>query len=195
MEPSTAPLERVLGRSQRPLVPLRRSPAWPRRPGHPGDRTRLNGRLLGLATVPHPADRIPQEVRSAMGFVGANCGSQRDQFPLDPPRRLRNVTADERLHVSTASDQARHRIRAWGSRGRRFKSGRPDQKFQVRRGTGFSLGPLSDLREPAGRLMPGQADQPLDPRHERRPLRLTWWWSGPVPDEPEEKLRWPTATR
>ena len=38
----------------------------------------------------------------------------------------------------------------WGSRGRRFKSGRPDQKFQVRRGSGFSLGPLFDLREPIG---------------------------------------------
>jgi hypothetical protein len=25
----------------------------------------------------------------------------------------------------------------WGSRGRRFKSGRPDQKVQVRRGFGF----------------------------------------------------------
>src|SRR6185437_10251077 len=38
----------------------------------------------------------------------------------------------------------------WGSRGRRFKSGRPDQKVQVRRGSGFSLGPLFDLREPIG---------------------------------------------
>jgi hypothetical protein len=38
----------------------------------------------------------------------------------------------------------------WGSRGRRFKSGRPDQKVQVRRGSGFGLGPLSDLREPIG---------------------------------------------
>jgi hypothetical protein len=37
-----------------------------------------------------------------------------------------------------------------GSRGRRFKSGRPDQKVQVRRGAGFSLGPLFDLREPNG---------------------------------------------
>src|SRR6185437_12614817 len=38
----------------------------------------------------------------------------------------------------------------WGSRGRRFKSGRPDQKVQVRRGSGFSLRPLFDLREPIG---------------------------------------------
>jgi hypothetical protein len=51
---------------------------------------------------------------------------------------------------STPSDRGRHRIRAWGSRGRRFKSGRPDQKVQVRRGSGFSLGPLFDLREPGG---------------------------------------------
>ena len=38
----------------------------------------------------------------------------------------------------------------WGSRGRRFKSGRPDQKVQVRRGSGFRPGPLFDLREPNG---------------------------------------------
>jgi hypothetical protein len=37
-----------------------------------------------------------------------------------------------------------------GSRGLRFKSGRPDQRVQVRRGSGFSLGPLFDLREPIG---------------------------------------------
>ena len=46
----------------------------------------------------------------------------------------------------TPSDCIRHRIRAWGSRGRRFKSGRPDQKVQVRRGSGFSLGPLICIR-------------------------------------------------
>jgi hypothetical protein len=39
---------------------------------------------------------------------------------------------------------------SWGSRGRRFKSGRPDQKVQVRRGSELALGPLSDLREPIG---------------------------------------------
>src|SRR5579859_3183492 len=38
----------------------------------------------------------------------------------------------------------------WGSRGRRFKSGRPDQKVQVRRGSGFAPGPLFDHREPIG---------------------------------------------
>jgi hypothetical protein len=54
----------------------------------------------------------------------------------------------------------------WGSRGRRFKSGRPDQKVQVRRGSGFKPGPLFDLREPNGEPLvrtcflrePGYAD-------------------------------------
>ena len=61
-----------------------------------------------------------------MGFTGANCGSQRAQIPLDPPRPLRHVTAGGQLLVRLPQIGASHRIRAWGSRGRRFKSGRPD---------------------------------------------------------------------
>ena len=92
-------MEPVLGRSQWPLAPLRRSPARPRRPGTPGDRIRPNRHLLGLATISHVAERDPQGARSAMGLTGANCGSQRAQTRPGPPRRLRNVTAGERLAV------------------------------------------------------------------------------------------------
>jgi hypothetical protein len=54
------------------------------------------------------------------------------------------------LRGGTSMQATAFGIHSWGSRGRRFKSGRPDQKVQVRRGTGFLLGPLSDLREPIG---------------------------------------------
>jgi len=91
--------EPVLGRSQWPLAPLRRSPARPRRPGTPGDRIRPNRHLLGLATVSHVAERDPPGARSAMGLMGANRGSQRAQTRPGPPRRLRNVTAGERLAI------------------------------------------------------------------------------------------------
>src|SRR5690349_5749455 len=53
----------------------------------------------GLATVSYVAERDPQGARSAMGLTGANCGSQRTQTRPGPPRRLRNVTAGERLAV------------------------------------------------------------------------------------------------
>ena len=38
----------------------------------------------------------------------------------------------------------------WGSRGRGFKSRRPDQNMQVRGVPDFGPGPLFDLREPNG---------------------------------------------
>jgi hypothetical protein len=37
--------------------------------------------------------------RSVMGFMGANCGSQRVQIHPGPPRRLRSVTAGKTLPV------------------------------------------------------------------------------------------------
>ena len=39
-------------------------------------------------------------------------------------------------------------MHGWGSRGRRFKSGRPDQKSQVREVPDFRSGASFDLREP-----------------------------------------------
>jgi hypothetical protein len=43
-----------------------------------------------------------------------------------------------------------------GSRGRRFKSGRPDQKVQVRRGSGSHSGPFSIFGSQTGSLDVGQ---------------------------------------
>ena len=47
--------------------------------------------------------------------MGASFGSQHAQIRPDLPRRLRNVTADERLSVRL-HQTAEHLIRAWGSR-------------------------------------------------------------------------------
>jgi hypothetical protein len=41
-----------------------------------------------------------------MGFMGANCGSQRTQIRLDPPRHLEHVTAGGRLSARLAQTGA-----------------------------------------------------------------------------------------
>ena len=60
------------------------------------------------------------------GNRGANYGSQCPPTPPDLPRP-RGVNPQGEAPRPTPSDRPRHPIRAWGSRGRRFESGRPDQ--------------------------------------------------------------------
>ena len=48
--------------------------------------------------LPSGGTRFPRN-QICLGFMGANCGSQRAQILPDPPRRLQNVTAGGRLPV------------------------------------------------------------------------------------------------
>ena len=85
--------------------------------------------------------------RAAIG-CSISCAKEPFQEPTWADLRRRGPTLSHCRGRSSAqlafSGHARRRPGGdWGSRGRRFKSGRPDQKVQVRRGSGFAPGPFS----------------------------------------------------
>ena len=75
--------------------------------------------------------RNPTSTTDRQGIRGANYGSQCPLTPPDSPRPP-GANLQEEAPRPTPSDRPRHPIRAWGSRGRRFKSGRPDQRCRCR---------------------------------------------------------------
>jgi hypothetical protein len=87
------------------------------------------------------AASVPAERAMPRANVGRSHATRADAEPL---------SAQFKCSVSPAKPRPATLGSDWGSRGRRFKSGRPDQKVQVRRGTRFRSGPLFDLREPIG---------------------------------------------
>jgi hypothetical protein len=89
--------------------------------------------LIGMRNpLPHGSQRSagngtnPTPMTDRQGIRGANYGSHCPPAPPDSPRP-RGANLQGAALRPTPSDLPRQPIRAGGSRGRRFKSGRPDQ--------------------------------------------------------------------
>jgi hypothetical protein len=81
------------------------------------------GTLTGATT--EPETRQKWHLRQLPKVARSQLREPRPSDSLDSSRPLEaNLQAE--APRPTPSDRPRHRIRAWGSRGRRFKSGRPD---------------------------------------------------------------------
>jgi len=84
---------------------------------------------------------------------GANYGTQRPPTPPGLSRPLQGVCAGERLPIRLPQTTPDTGFVPGGSRGRRFKSGRPDQKFPGQKGVpGYHSGPFSIFGSQSGSL-------------------------------------------